>query len=175
MSVLTPRLNNVENNAWKIGDIKQSFLTEAQFQDEHDSTWILCDGRNIEGTDLATVTGWTTVPDARGQFLRGKNNGRSDGNQDPAGERTLGNFQNDAMQRITGGISASNAYRSTSETVAGAISAIIGNVSNSAGGDRGIRGFDFDSGNSPGAKVNDNETRVKNLTVNMYIKINRVP
>jgi hypothetical protein len=92
---LTPRIDLIENNIGAIGDVKTSFLTEAQFQTEHDSTWILCDGRSIVGTHLASVTGWINVPDLRGQFLRGKNNGRSDGNQDPDGEKNLGQFTND--------------------------------------------------------------------------------
>lgn len=37
------------------------------------------------------------VPDARGLVLRGKNNGRSDGDQDPAGDLSLGTFESDTF------------------------------------------------------------------------------
>ena len=77
---LTPRVNNIETGGtWKIGDVKQSFLTEAEFQAEHDDTWVLCDGRDVIGSDYAVLKEGDAVtshniPDARGQFLRGKVN-----------------------------------------------------------------------------------------------------
>lgn len=46
--------------------------------------------------------GTSSTPDLRGQFIRGLNNfgtgARSDGNQDPAGARSLGAYQADAFQ-----------------------------------------------------------------------------
>ena len=78
-----------------IGDIRFSMLTEVQYQAEVGNHWVLCDGRNISGSDLATLLGITNLPDARGGFLRSINNTRSDGKQDPSGERTPGNYQAD--------------------------------------------------------------------------------
>lgn len=58
-----------------VGTQEYSVLTEAQFQQVRDETWALCDGRNIEGSDLADLLGWTNLPDARGRFLRMKDHG----------------------------------------------------------------------------------------------------
>jgi hypothetical protein len=145
-----------------IGMIVDSMLTEAQFQALNGTGWILADGRNIGGSAYATITGQTTAPDLRGIYRRGKNNGRSDGNQDVAGERTLGNFQNDAMQ---GHIHQFTTFFNAGYSSAGA--------SQGTGGSSG-------PGNTVGP-VNDGvnggprtaaETRVKNLAVNVFIKIN---
>lgn len=74
----------------------ESFLAEVQFQNEYGVNWVLADGRSAVGTKYQALTGNTTVPDMRGQFLRGKNNGRNDGNENPDGEVALGSFQDDA-------------------------------------------------------------------------------
>jgi len=77
-----------------VGSIVQSILTEADFQAElgnpSPETWVLADGRNVAGSTYTVVTGNSTIPDLRGVFLRGKNNGRSDGNQNPDGDLPLG-------------------------------------------------------------------------------------
>lgn len=59
-----------------VGDIKWSFLTLAEFQARFDTTWILADGQTITGDELANLRSWTTIPDLRGEFLRGLDNGR---------------------------------------------------------------------------------------------------
>jgi len=62
---------NFKIGAQALGSIQQSILTEAEFQAEMGTTdWVLMDGRNIAGSKLATLKGWTTIPDARGRFLR---------------------------------------------------------------------------------------------------------
>lgn len=86
------RLN--QGNNLPIGMIVHSRLTEAQFQEINGTSWILMDGRNIAGSALATLTGVTNIEDARGLVLRGKNNGRVDGNQNPDGDLAIGTFQN---------------------------------------------------------------------------------
>lgn len=78
-----------------VGSIVSSMLTEAQFQAETSSGWVLCDGRSVTGSRYAAITGASTAPDARGLFLRGKNNSRSDGKEDPGGEIALGTYQAD--------------------------------------------------------------------------------
>ena len=157
---LTPRVNNIETGGtWKIGDVKQSFLTEAEFQAAHDDKWGLCDGQDVTGSDYETITGNSTVPDVRGQFLRGKNNGRSDGNENPDGELNPGDWQNEDFKdhnhqqrgnTASGGglVGFSLNFNVTSATTGTSV-----NTSNSGGG----------------------ETRPKNVTVNMFIKINREP
>src|SRR3954471_15924106 len=46
-------------------------------------------GSTINGSDLEKTFGWNAVPDARGLFLRVKNNGRSDGQENPSGDLNL--------------------------------------------------------------------------------------
>ena len=67
-------INSSVPSSTPIGTIEQSILTEAQFETAlsigDKGKWALCDGRDITGTDLATVTGNNTLPDLRGAFLR---------------------------------------------------------------------------------------------------------
>jgi hypothetical protein len=57
-----------------VGSIVASMLTEAQFQGVNGTDWVLADGRSVAGTTYAVATGENTVPDLRGQFLRGRVN-----------------------------------------------------------------------------------------------------
>jgi hypothetical protein len=54
-------------------------------------TWVLADGRSIAGlgTKYENVTHTATIPNISGVFVRGKNNGRNDGYQNPDGELAL--------------------------------------------------------------------------------------
>jgi len=61
--------------------------------------WLLCDGNKIsekpEFKALRDLVGINT-PDLRGMFLRGLNNSRNDGKEDPDGnDRLLGSYQSD--------------------------------------------------------------------------------
>lgn len=58
-----------------IGSIKKAALTEAQFQAQLGTTWVLMDGRDITGSDLHALTGISQLTDARGTFLRCADNG----------------------------------------------------------------------------------------------------
>lgn len=88
MSQIGAAINYINQNAVdQVGDLKTSFLTEAQFQSLRGATWVLCDGSSCVGTDYETLTGESTVPDIRGRFLRMKDNGRS---LDPQGDAALG-------------------------------------------------------------------------------------
>lgn len=53
-----------------IGDIKQSLLTQAQFQSQFGDCWVSMEGQNISGSDFSALTSIVTLPDARGRFLR---------------------------------------------------------------------------------------------------------
>lgn len=53
-----------------VGSIIQSILTLAQFQAQAGTNWVLMNGASIVGSRLATITGWTNLPDATGRFLR---------------------------------------------------------------------------------------------------------
>jgi hypothetical protein len=165
-----PVTPEVEQNAGQIGDVVHSILDEATFQALRGANWVLMDGSDITGSALADIIG-TTLPDARGQFLRGKNNGRADGQEDPAGERALGDQQTDNMQGHNHDYFASTG----TSTIGGQH---IGTVSGST---RGAHA----TGSPPGGDIlgptddtlgngvprKGPETRPKNLAVNIYIRI----
>lgn len=92
-------INFILDKVNPVATVIMSELTEAQFQAEIPTTtqeWILSDGRSVAGSSYQTKTGNANVPDRRGIYAVGKNNGRSDGNQDPAGELALGQFSGSA-------------------------------------------------------------------------------
>lgn len=84
-----------------IGSYAKSNQSEAAFQVDRGAGWILADGRSVVGSAYESLTGNSTIPDVRGRFFRGKNNGRSDGNENPSGELALGTFQADALKDHT--------------------------------------------------------------------------
>lgn len=156
-----------KHSSSSLGSIKESMLTEAQFQAQHGTGWVLMDGRDVTGSAYATLTGNTTLPDARGQFLRGKNNGRSDGQQNPDGDMALGTQTEDAIRNITGNVSGGRALSPPSP--AGAFSTYVNNTSGPNNGGSGELNIVFNAANVvPTASDN----RPKNLTVNIFIKIN---
>lgn len=177
----------IRNNTGKVGDIKHSLLNEAAFQAVHGSGWVLMDGRNIAGSDFETITGMSAIPDARGQFLRGFDNGRG---IDP--NRILGGGQSDATARPNQGFSATTSYAGThshqlwSANSGGANSNPISytgtGITGEASGSDGWRGSSTDdnvvrrSGNHRHTLTitggGDSETRPVNVAVNIFVKIN---
>jgi hypothetical protein len=170
-----------ENKIAQVGDIVHSMLTEAQFQAERDATWVLADGRGVTGTDYETVTASSNIPDLRGRFLRGKNNGRGSGSN-PDGEFVLGQEQGQAT--AINGMYSSDSYLSSVQNeypVAASTNVTVG-VPRS-----GTSGWTY-GGNGTGPPARDrytntvtnvglgggaNETRASNTTVNYFIKINK--
>lgn len=154
-----------------IGENKPSMLTLAQFQALYGPGWILADGSSCAGSKYAAITGFTTVPDHRGVGLRGKNNGRSDGNQNPDGELALGSFQSDAFgSHNHGGGSHVHDVR-------------VVNYNTNPDGEIGPKGDSPYAPDHPGTVTSapnstviqmqgGNETRMKNNTVNIFIRIN---
>lgn len=144
-----------------VGDVVSSMLSEAQFQAERDDTWVLMDGACVACSDFACITCSCTIPDARGQFLRGKNNSRSDGQENPDGDSTLGVQQTDSMQGHVHRTFGSNSGVG-SQT-----------YSQTTGTDRTLTSdVPFTDGVN-GTPRTDSETRVRNITINYFIKINR--
>lgn len=54
--------NSLNNTLFRVGDIKQSALTEEIYQSIRGDTWVLMKGQDITGSDLATLTGITVLP-----------------------------------------------------------------------------------------------------------------
>lgn len=95
------------------------------------------------------------------------------GSLNPEAENVVGETQEDAMQRITGSHSTAFGTRvGIGVTVTeGAFDTEAGPSQGASGGDGQALKFNFDSGNSPGAKVSDEETRVKAIIAPYIIKV----
>lgn len=156
----------------QIGEIKQSILTPAQFQSLNGDCWKLMNGQSISGTDLAQL-GITSAPDARGGFLRGANNGRSDGQENPENKQ-LGEFQTDALQGHKH--RTSSAYSSADLALYGTVSPTGFTFSHADGATTAhghLTSTPTDSDGINGTPRVGKETRVKNITVNFFIKVNK--
>lgn len=96
MSAIAGLTNALREIILPVGSIVASMLDESTFQAQNTSPsperWVLADGRDVTGSTYQSLTGDTTIPDLRGNFLRGKNNGRSDGKENPDGDLALGTY-----------------------------------------------------------------------------------
>jgi hypothetical protein len=85
-----------------VGTILYSMLDEKTFQIELGAgeTWVLADGRSVAGqnTRYENVTRSSRLPNLLGVFVRGKNNGRKDGYENPDGEMPLGHVTKDRFR-----------------------------------------------------------------------------
>ena len=179
----------VKSDKNPVGMIVASMLTLAQFQALNGTTWVLADGGSCTGTLYATVTGNTTLPDARGLVLRGKNNSRADGNQDPAGERALGNFQTHTTAKNGLALSDPSHSHSVNDPGHSHIQTVFQAASNGgnipigfANVGANVSGAYATYGATTGVSINgaatgitlgagDAETRMRNLAVNHFIKV----
>ena len=130
------------------------------------------------GTTFGSGDGSTTfgLPDLRGEFLRGWDDGRG-----VDSGRVFGSAQLDQMQRITGSMTRSDDWGilsgspASSTTPSGMITFSNTNGRQPASGQSGNapRTIDFDSGNSPNARVSSTtsgETRARNVALLACIK-----
>jgi hypothetical protein len=141
-------------------------LSPTQFQAAYGVGWVIADGSSCTGTKYASVTGNSSLPDCRGYFLRGYNNGSSN-NPDGTG---IGGFQGNQNQNHSHGVSDpghSHACEIASSTVAG------GTFPYRASGDVGQTWQTHASGT--GISINNeggDEARPSCVTVNIFIRIN---
>jgi microcystin-dependent protein len=154
----------------EIGDIKHSMLDVSQFQSAHGVGWILMDGSSVVGSKYESITGFSSVPDARGEFLRGLDNGRG---IDPA--RALGSFQLDAQQPITGDVDTggSSIGGGSNGFTSGSLRFRVGSRStnHSTGTATDANGTTIDIDSSREART-ASENRPRNVAVNIFIKVN---
>ena len=139
-----------------VGDIVASLLTEEQFQAIRGPNWILADGRDVQGSAFAQLFGNNFVPDLRGMFLRGKQNGRNDGRGNET-EAALGEYQADA-------------FASHQHGVAPAAGQVAGFATGVRAAQSDPAGQDVLNGNT--GEAGEDETRPENVTVNFFIRIN---
>ncbi len=157
---LVPRFTVDQTNA--VGSVRHSMLTELQFQAANGTGWVLMDGRNVAGSAYAVLTGLTTIPDHRGIGFRGKNNGRADGAQNPAGDVALGTYQGDSVVDHS---------HTVNIPMYGNVPAVTANPAASGGGFSGLYNTTSSTGINSG-QGGVGETRMRNVTLNVFIKIN---
>ncbi len=167
-----------------LGDVKHSILSESAFQSVNGEEWVLLAGQSktelgitsedsvfdqLNVTDNISID---NLPDARGVFLRGKNNSDQISLlNNPDGDLELGAFYGDAMRNIVGEVGSWNS-RGARDMNTGAF-ALAGNA--------GYQGQNYGSANS-GLFANfdasrvvpvANDNRPKNITVNTFVKVKR--
>jgi hypothetical protein len=154
-------------NTMPVGTVIDSMLTLAAFQSQTGTNWILADGSNVAGSAYQTLTSNTNVPDLRGIFTRGKNNGRSDGYQNPDGDLALGTLQSQQFgahnHPLWTGSGNGSDYAITLRFGGGFGPNVGGTYSNTN---------DVASGNLFMSEVGGDETRPTVVTVNKFIRIN---
>lgn len=161
-----------------VGTVVYSILTLAQIQAESGNGWVLASGQSIVGSRLATVTGMTNAPDLRGVVARGKDNGRG---LNPDGDLALGTYQADQfgshthIQNSHNHTQNSHSHNVTSGAYIGTYGSTV-TPFNNAGSNSTIAGSGTTATNNPATATNQNsggnETRMKSVTLNAFIKIN---
>ncbi len=150
-----------------IGDIKASMLTEAQL---NDSDWVLMDGRPVPESAYETLTGNANVPDVRGQFLRGFDNGSGI----DAG-RTFGSTQTDSTKVPNTGFTTASAGSHTHSSNAYRSGTSNSNATRLQGwgtSDSGTYTIGSAGAHTHAVTGGDSETRPTNVAVNYFIKVN---
>jgi hypothetical protein len=80
-----------------VGDVKHSILNPTQFAAVNGACWVPMDGRSIAGSELATITGLTNVPDAGGLFIRSQEfSGGANQDPDRTSSSTIATYQDQA-------------------------------------------------------------------------------
>ncbi|NBO99741.1 MAG: hypothetical protein EBU90_06395 [Proteobacteria bacterium] len=153
--------NVFDSSSAAVGSIQASMLTEAEFQSIFGTGWVLARGQNVSGSKYASIKSVTTVPDLRGVFLRGKNNGSLEPRSNPDGDSSLGTYQADQFQSHQHVVKAKDGVDSLGGV------GYLPQTSSNYGPSNTLASDAAYADNSGG-----NETRVKNVTVNYFIRIN---
>ncbi len=166
-------------NKGVLGDVKYSILKEDEFRHLNGESWIPADGRNIEGSDLHKITGMSSVPDARGMFVRAMGGSeRPDDYREPE-SRGIGSLQQDTT-RVPRKAFEGTTSESGSHTHAFNTAGIWNRSFSGASGTPRTAHFELGDTLSAGnhrheiriEKGGDEETRPKNIAFYLYIKIN---
>lgn len=153
-----------------VGSLDWSFLSPAQYQSLKGVGWVLADGSSASGSAFETLTGLSTVPDLRGRYTRGKNNGRSDGRQNPDGDLAIAAFQ-DQMH------TSHNHTTTTTNSMMGWVDQGGGSFIIDADGGSDVFGviggaFGEDTITVTVLPNSGSETVPKSVIMNVYIRIN---
>lgn len=158
-----------------VGDVKFSILNPSQFAEENGDCWVPMDGASMFGSELASVLGGTTLPNASGVFIRGHE--YNDG-QDPdrTPESPIAAFQDQELlsHTHTNSVSTKAGHsHSGYDTWWGGYS---GDKCN--GSDGGLVTWNRETSSQPDhthtmtlASIGGSETRPVNLNLYAYIRI----
>lgn len=144
-----------------VGDVKYSLLAPKEFRKVNGRAWILMtDEQSIAGSRLSSLIHTTKLPDARGVFIRGMNEGRDSARGDSDGNRPIGAYQSDDFK--------SHDHDTDWE---------VGFSVNGNGTTQLIDGDDGSSsrGSRDPLKTKSrggNETRPRNIALYVYVKLN---
>lgn len=143
-------VNYALTNSGKVGDVVMSDLTESAFQSLRDTTWQLSDGRSCVGTQYATLTGRSTLPDRRGTYARACDDGRG---LDPNGAKNPGDYVADQVGPHSHTVTAATRDASGADGGSG-----FGGLANN---------HTLTTANNTGA-----ETAPKTVYTNFFVKVN---
>ena len=146
----------IANNqdSFKPGDVVYSILDPERFAEQHGDDWVLLDGRELSGCKLYSITELDTIPNAQGVFIRAMDT-RDKNRKDTI--RTVGSYQDDAFQGHCHHVKT-KAYGTGG-----------GKDENYPDGQGELSGPPIDDGH--GVPRVSTETRPKNITLYVYIKI----
>lgn len=163
-----------QSNQFPVGTVISSRLSEINFQAIMGPSWVLYDDRDVSGSELDNLESLPggLLDDARGLAIRGKNNSRVDGSQNPDGDLALGTFQDHQhVSHNHGGGSHTHAQRINNFTGSGGFLSSAPYAPNTTTSITSVL-----STNGPNSTVvatnGGNETRMRCLTLNTFIKIN---
>jgi hypothetical protein len=163
-------VNSILSSLLPVGSVMHAMLTEAQFQAQASTKWVLADGRNITGSTYHQVSGFTNVPDLRGVFARGRNFNRDTDFGNSLGDLGVNTYRTDWLQLHTHqldmpGPATPTYIRETSSVTEG-----TGTIQKDEGSEYKLVPVTLT--NAPLPVSADDETRPRNVTVNIFFKIN---
>jgi hypothetical protein len=165
LSAIGGAINGLLSVILPVGTVVASMLTQTQFNAQVGSgNWKLADGSSSAGTTYQAVTGFSTLPDLRSVFLRGKDNGRG---LNPNGDLALGTFTSDVFASHNHGVNDPghfhnyDAFRTSGAGATGQAFPSSGNNMTTTTNTTGISI----------AAAGGNETAPKTVTINYFIRV----
>ncbi len=157
-----------------VGDIQYSILFESQFQQLHGKEWELLKGQEVPW-DSELRSFWTDshLPDGRGVFLRSANHGRPRTEGNPEGTLPMGRYQTDVMvshRHTVGPTRGGSTFISRGK---GDCELQHGIHTGGCFHDNGAAGITRDTLHM--SHEGGSETRPRNITVNVFVKIKESP
>jgi microcystin-dependent protein len=164
LSAMGGAINYTLLNKSSVGDIVMSALDQATFQSQRDTTWVLCDGRSVIGSTYQSLTSQTNIPDLRGRYPRGKDNGSGN---DTHGDLAIGTYEADQPGPHQHMVSFPALAQNITNGSGGAFDAVLEEHNVAITGQSGLLGHVDSTGSGVGA-----ETNPRSVVVNFFIKVN---